>query len=84
MIAIVDYKAGNLASVKKAFDHLGYESAITADPAAIARADKIVLPGVGNFEATTALAGSLQEAVVRAIDQQVPLLGICLGHAVDV
>ncbi|MGA9813573.1 MAG: imidazole glycerol phosphate synthase subunit HisH [Terriglobales bacterium] len=79
MIAIVDYKAGNLASVKKAFDHLGYESAITADPAAISRADKIVLPGVGNFEATTALAGALQEAVVDAIDRQVPLLGICLG-----
>ena len=79
MIAIVDYKAGNLASVKKALDHLGYESAITADSAAISRADKIVLPGVGNFEATTALAGSLQEAVVDAIDRQVPLLGICLG-----
>ena len=79
MIAIVDYKAGNLASVKKAFDHLGHESAITSDPAAISRADKIVLPGVGNFEATTALAGALQEAVVDAIDRQVPLLGICLG-----
>lgn len=79
MIAIVDYKAGNLASVKKALDHLGQESAITADPAAISRADKIVLPGVGNFEATTALAGALQEAVVDAIDRKVPLLGICLG-----
>jgi len=79
VIAIVDYQAGNLASVKKAFDHLGYDSAITADPAAIARADKIVLPGVGNFEATTALSGTLQEAVVKAIERQVPLLGICLG-----
>ena len=79
MIAIVDYQAGNLASVKKAFDHLGYEAAVTADPGVIARASKIVLPGVGNFEATTALAGSLQEAVVQAIDRQVPLLGICLG-----
>lgn len=79
MIAIVDYQAGNLASVKKALDHLGYESAITADPEAIARAGKIVLPGVGNFEATTALSGALQEAVVKAIDRQTPLLGICLG-----
>jgi imidazole glycerol-phosphate synthase subunit HisH len=79
MIAIVDYQAGNLTSVKKAFDHLGYESAITSDPAEIARADKIVLPGVGNFEATTALSGALQDAVVKAIDWQVPLLGICLG-----
>ena len=79
MIAIVDYQAGNLASVRKAFDHLGYESAITADPVEIARASKIVLPGVGNFEATTALSGPLQDAVVKAIDRQIPLLGICLG-----
>jgi glutamine amidotransferase len=79
VIAIVDYQAGNLASVKKAFDHLGYVSAITSEPADIARASKIVLPGVGNFEATTALSGPLQEAVVNAIDRQVPLLGICLG-----
>jgi imidazole glycerol-phosphate synthase subunit HisH len=79
MIAIVDYQAGNLASVRKAFDHLGHESAITADAEAIARADKIVVPGVGNFEATTALAGPLQEAFARAIDREIPLLGICLG-----
>ena len=79
MIAIVDYQAGNLASVRKAFDHLGYESAITADPVEIARASKIVLPGVGNFEATTALSGPLQDAVVKAIDRQIPVLGICLG-----
>jgi imidazole glycerol-phosphate synthase subunit HisH len=79
MIAIVDYQAGNLASVRKAFDHLGYESTITADPEAIARADRIVLPGVGNFEATTALAGRLQEVVAKAIDRETPLLGICLG-----
>ena len=79
MIAIVDYQAGNLASVRKAFDHLGYESTITSDPEVIARADKIVLPGVGNFEATTALSGALQEVIVNAIDRQIPLLGICLG-----
>ena len=79
MIAIVDYQAGNLASVKKAFDHLGCESAITADPEEIARASKVVLPGVGNFEATTALSGALHAAVVNAIDRQIPLLGICLG-----
>lgn len=79
MIAIVDYQAGNLASVRKAFDYLGDTSAITADPAEIAQASKIVLPGVGNFEATTALSGALQEAVVKAIDRRVPVLGICLG-----
>jgi imidazole glycerol-phosphate synthase subunit HisH len=79
VIAIVDYQAGNLTSVKKAFDHLGVEAAITSDPAAIARASKVVLPGVGNFEATTALSGALQHSVVNAIDRKIPLLGICLG-----
>jgi imidazole glycerol-phosphate synthase subunit HisH len=79
MIAIVDYQAGNLASVQKAFDYLGYEAAITSDVEVIGRADKIVLPGVGNFEATTALSGPLREAIVAAIDRQTPLLGICLG-----
>ena len=63
----------------KAFDHLGYESVDHCRSRVIARAGKIVLPGVGNFEATTALSGALQEAVVNAIDRQVPLLGICLG-----
>ncbi|MGH9501474.1 MAG: imidazole glycerol phosphate synthase subunit HisH [Terriglobales bacterium] len=79
MIAIVDYQAGNLASVRKAFDHLGYKSVITSNPEEIERASKIVLPGVGNFEATTALSGALQEAVVQAIDREIPVLGICLG-----
>jgi len=79
VIAIIDYRAGNLASVKKAFDYLGYASVVADDPNQIARAGKIVLPGVGNFEATTALSGALQQAVVEAIEQKVPLLGICLG-----
>lgn len=79
VIAIVDYQAGNLASVRKAFDYLGYESVISCDPAVIAGASKVVLPGVGNFEATTALSGALREAIVKVIDRQVPLLGICLG-----
>src|SRR5438445_11278054 len=79
MIAIVDYRAGNLASVRKVFDHLRRESTITADPTAIAQAERIVLPGVGNFEATAALDGPLREAVANAIDRGIPLLGICLG-----
>jgi len=79
MIAIVDYQAGNLASVKKAFDYLGQGSVVTSDPEIISRAGKIVLPGVGHFEATTALAGALQKAIVKAVDRQIPLLGICLG-----
>ena len=49
MIAIIDYRAGNLTSVKKAFDRVSRNAVVTADPQVVARADKIVLPGVGHF-----------------------------------
>lgn len=80
MIAIVDYKAGNLTSVKKAFDHIRAESVITADPEVVAKADKIVLPGVGHFAATCALSSAgLREAIASAMQREVPYLGICVG-----
>ena len=80
MIAIVDYQAGNLASVKKAFDHLGAASQITSDPDFIRSASQIVLPGVGHFAATETLnRGGLREAITSAIEQGVPFLGICVG-----
>lgn len=80
MIAIVDYKAGNLASVKKAFDHLGAETIVTNQPEAVAQADKIVLPGVGHFAATKALDDSgLRETIIERIEQKAPFLGICVG-----
>lgn len=80
MIAIVDYNAGNLTSVKKAFDHLGAASVVTSDPAEVAKADKIVLPGVGHFAATSALNNSgLRDAIVDGIERRIPFLGICVG-----
>ena len=80
MIAIVDYGAGNLVSVKKAFDWLGQKCAITTDPACVARAAKLVLPGVGHFAATGALAQlGLKDVIAEAIEQGVPFLGICVG-----
>lgn len=80
MIAIVDYGAGNLVSVKKALDWLGQDCLITSDPARIAEAAKIVLPGVGHFASTAALARSgLQAAITAAIGSGVPFLGICVG-----
>ena len=80
MIAIVDYKAGNLTSVKKAFDHLGSNALVTADAAQVARADKIVLPGVGHFASTRALDDSgLREAILAGIERGVLFLGICVG-----
>src|SRR5208283_2456420 len=80
MIAIVDYGAGNLVSVKKALDWLGQDCAITSDPGTVAKAAKIVLPGVGHFASTAALARSgLQSAIADAIGRGVPFLGICVG-----
>ena len=80
MIAIVDYRAGNLTSVKKAFDYLGAETIITADPEQVANADKVVLPGVGHFAATKTLDDSgLRETIIASIERGVPFLGICVG-----
>ena len=80
MIAIVDYKAGNLASVKKALDFCAAETVVTDDPAVVAAAEKIVLPGVGHFSATLALETSgLRGAIEQAIGRGVPFLGICVG-----
>jgi glutamine amidotransferase len=80
VIAIVDYKAGNLTSVKKAFDHLGAETIVTSDPIQVSKADKIVVPGVGNFAATETLNDSgLRNVIVECIERGDPLLGICLG-----
>jgi len=80
MIAIVDYGAGNLISVKKALDWLGEENSITSDPGQVARATKVVLPGVGHFASTAMLARSgLQHAIADAISREIPFLGICVG-----
>lgn len=81
MIAIVDYKAGNLTSVRLAFDALGVETVVTRDPAVIAAADRVVFPGVG--AAASAMANlkamGLIEAVKNAALSGRPFLGICLG-----
>jgi imidazole glycerol-phosphate synthase subunit HisH len=80
MIAIVDYGAGNLVSVKKALDWLQQKCAITSDPEEVAKASKIVLPGVGHFASTAALARSgLLQAITDGIDRGIPFLGICVG-----
>jgi glutamine amidotransferase len=79
-IAIVDYGAGNLTSVKKAFDWLGHPSVITSDPGIVAHAAKVIVPGVGHFGATAALDDTgLRQAIERVIQEGTPLLGICLG-----
>jgi imidazole glycerol-phosphate synthase subunit HisH len=80
MIAIVDYGAGNLTSVKKALDWLGQSSVITSDFAEVERAAKIILPGVGHFAATASLAKlGLREAIQNATGRGISFLGICVG-----
>jgi glutamine amidotransferase len=81
VIAIVDYGAGNLASVVKAIQHLGQECVITNDPHTVGSADRWIIPGVGNFKATAPLAnGKLGALLNGAVSSgQRPLLGICLG-----
>jgi imidazole glycerol-phosphate synthase subunit HisH len=81
MIAIIDYQMGNLRSVQKGFERVGYNAVITCDRHELAQADHIVLPGVGAFEDAIAelhkrdLVGPIQEAVASGK----PFLGICLG-----
>jgi len=81
MIAIVDYGMANLRSVEKALLKVGGDPVITGDPAEIARAEKVVLPGVGAFCAAMGNLhrGGLDDAVRRHIAQGKPFLGICLG-----
>jgi glutamine amidotransferase len=79
MIAIVDYGAGNISSVKKALEHLGAEAQVTADPAVIATAKKIVVPGVGHFSRCQTLNENLRSSVLEGISSGKPFLGICVG-----
>ncbi len=81
MIAVIDYGVGNLFSLCRSLEAIGQEAVVTGDPAVLAQADKLILPGVGAFaDAAEKLRASGLDAVVR--DQCAagkPLLGICLG-----
>ena len=80
MTAIVDYRAGNLTSVKYAFDALGHETITTSDAAEIERADSVVFPGVGAARsAMENLAAMGLEGALRRAAATKPFLGICLG-----
>ena len=81
MIAVVDYHKGNLMSVERGLEAAGAEAVITDDPAAIAQADAVVLPGVGAFADAMATMNELgqADAVREAITAGKPFLGICLG-----
>lgn len=80
MIAVVDYKAGNLASVMKALTAAGADAVATEDPDTVRRAAKIVLPGVGHFAATEYLVRrGMKQAIEERICAGAPFLGICVG-----
>jgi len=80
-IAIIDYQMGNLRSVQKGFERVGHAATITADPAELARAERIVLPGVGAFgDAIVELKRrELVQPIRDAVAAGKPFLGICLG-----
>jgi len=81
MIAIVDYGVGNLFSLQSSFAAIGAEVCVTADPAVLQQADKIILPGVGAFEdaANKLRAAGLDVLLKKLTAAGKPLMGICLG-----
>lgn len=81
MIALIDYGMGNLRSVQKAFEYLGFPVTVTDDAAVVDRAERVVLPGVGAFSDAMARLRQtgLDRAFLRAVDAGKPVLGICLG-----
>jgi glutamine amidotransferase len=79
LIALIDYKAGNLTSVRKAFAALGATLFTPEQPGQLAEAHAIVVPGVGHFGATKALGPDWIDAILARVGEGRPLLGICLG-----
>ncbi len=81
MISIIDYGMGNLRSVQKAFEFLGYDAEITDNPEKIAQSDKVVLPGVGAFRdaMATLKEREIDKAIYKIVEDKKPFLGICLG-----
>jgi len=79
VIALVDYGAGNLTSVKKALTALGAQFLVPSAPDQCATVSGLIVPGVGHFSSTSALDAPWREAISRAVEGGTPLLGICVG-----
>lgn len=81
MITIIDYEMGNLRSVEKAFESLGFEARVSADPNDMKSADKVVLPGVGAFRdcINNLRQGGFVEPLLAHVNSGKPMLGICVG-----
>jgi len=84
MITIIDYKAGNLTSVKRALNHLGIENQISQDPDVVRKAERLIFPGVGAAGSAmeTLRERNLDSALKEAFERGTPILGICLGSQI--
>jgi glutamine amidotransferase len=78
-VALIDYQAGNLTSVKKAFAAVDADVFVPSEPGELAKAGAVVVPGVGHFAATSALTGEWVQTIRAGVKAGRPLLGICLG-----
>ncbi len=79
MIALIDYGAGNLTSVRKALHAVGADVRIPRAPSELDDALGVIVPGVGNFLSTSALGEDWRDAILQTVGRGGPLLGICLG-----
>jgi glutamine amidotransferase len=79
VIALIDYKAGNLTSVRKALAAIGADVYTPDTPGQLGKAAGIIVPGVGHFAATRALDGTWMDAIRACVGEGRPILGICLG-----
>jgi len=79
VIALVDYGAGNLTSVRKALDAIGARVWTPSVAGELGRAHGVIVPGVGHFDSTRALSNEWRTAIRTMVDDDIPLLGICVG-----
>ena len=79
MIALIDYGAGNLTSVRKALAAVGAQFHTPARPAELDEVEGVIVPGVGNFQQTSVLDNEWRDALIGVVERGRPLLGICLG-----
>jgi imidazole glycerol-phosphate synthase subunit HisH len=79
VIALIDYGAGNLTSVKKALGAIAAEVFVPTSPQEVSHATGVIVPGVGHFGATRAIDAEWTAAILGRLEQGRPLLGICLG-----
>ncbi len=76
---IIDYQSGNILSVKRAIEYLGYEAKISSDKNLISNADRLILPGVGHFGFAMKKLEIFKESILEFLKKKRPFMGICLG-----